>query len=93
MINVSSGALNKQLCMSIFMTGNNNPTIDEFVCSLRVFFLFFNVLQEAILTTLEAAASHSVIPRTFSGNSLVAEIHLQIFLVSPFFVSGEAVMG
>lgn len=36
------------------------------------------------MITLAAAASHSVIPRTFSGNSLAAEIHLQIFLVSPF---------
>lgn len=47
--------------------------------------LLFNVLKEAITITLAAvAASHSVIPRTFSGNSLVAEIHLQIYLVSPF---------
>lgn len=36
------------------------------------------------MITLAAAASHSVIPKTFSGNSLAAEIHLQIFSVSPF---------
>lgn len=36
------------------------------------------------MITLAAAASHSVTPKTFSGNSLAAEIHLQIFLVSPF---------
>ena len=36
------------------------------------------------MITLVAAVSHSVILRTFSGNSSAAEIHLQIFLVSPF---------
>lgn len=36
------------------------------------------------MITMAAVASHSVIPMTFSGNSLAAEIHLQIFLVSPF---------
>ena len=52
------------------------------------------VLQEAILIILEVAASHSVIPRMFSGNSLVAEIHLQMFLVSPFcFCSGQWLLG
>lgn len=65
-------------------------TFDEYLYSLWAL-LLFNVLQEAILITLEVAASHSVIPRTFSGNSLAAEIHLQIFLVS--FVSWEALMG
>lgn len=36
------------------------------------------------MITLEAAALHSVIQRTFSGNSSEAEIHLQICLVSVF---------
>lgn len=46
------------------------------------------------MNTLEVAASHSVIPRMFSGNSLAAEIHLQIFLVSPFcFCSGQLLLG
>lgn len=34
------------------------------------------------MITLAAVASHSVILRTFSGNSLAAEILLQIFWVS-----------
>lgn len=34
------------------------------------------------MITLAVVALHSVILRTFSGNSLVAEIHSQIFLVS-----------
>lgn len=44
------------------------------------------------MITLEAAALHSVIQRTFSGNSSEAEIHLQICLVSAFFVSGKALL-
>lgn len=60
-----------------------NTVFYECLCSLWAL-LLFHVLQEAILITSEAAASHSVIPRTFSGNSLVAEIHLQILLVSLF---------
>lgn len=41
------------------------------------------------MITLEAAALHSVIQRTFSGNSSEAEIHLQIFLVSAFLFLGR----
>ena len=44
---------------------------------------FLNVSQEATMITLAAAASHSEILRTFSGNSSEAEIHLEIFLVRP----------
>lgn len=40
------------------------------------------------MITLEAAALHSVIQRTFSGNSSEAEIHL-IFLVSAFLFLGR----
>lgn len=39
------------------------------------------------MITLVAAASHSVIPTTFSGNSLAAEILLQISLVSLFSIN------
>ncbi|XP_032360240.1 chaperone protein dnaJ 1, mitochondrial isoform X3 [Etheostoma spectabile] len=47
--------------------------------------------QEAIMITM-VAASHSVIPMTFSGNSLAAEIHLQIFLLmTPLTISSEVV--
>lgn len=53
-------------------------------CVVNELLMLFYVLQEAIMITLAAAASHSVIPKTFSGNSLAAEIHLQIFLVSLF---------
>lgn len=41
------------------------------------------------MTTSEAVALHSVIQRTFSGNSSEAEIHLQIFLVSAFLFLGR----
>lgn len=43
---------------------------------------FCHRVQEATFLTLEAAASHSETPMTFSGNSSAAEIHLQISLVS-----------
>ncbi|XP_031148719.1 dnaJ homolog subfamily B member 6b isoform X6 [Sander lucioperca] len=47
---------------------------------------------EAIMITMAAVASHSVIPMTFSGNSLAAEIHLQIFLLmTPLTISSEGV--
>lgn len=51
-------------------------------CKIYELYLFM-FSQEATTITLAAATSHSVIPRTFSGNSLVAEIRLQIFSVSP----------
>jgi len=41
----------------------------------------FYVFQGAIMTTSTAAASHSVILTTFSGNSSAAEIRLQTFSV------------
>lgn len=45
----------------------------------------FVSVQEATLVTSEAAALHSETQTTFSGNSLEAEIHLQISLVSAVF--------
>ncbi|KAA8580681.1 hypothetical protein FQN60_013639 [Etheostoma spectabile] len=51
----------------------------------------FQQEEEAIMITM-VAASHSVIPMTFSGNSLAAEIHLQIFLLmTPLTISSEVV--
>ncbi|XP_034717407.1 dnaJ homolog subfamily B member 6b isoform X8 [Etheostoma cragini] len=47
--------------------------------------------EEVIMITM-VAASHSVIPMTFSGNSLAAEIHLLIFLLmTPLTISSEVV--
>lgn len=46
---------------------------------------FFDVVFQADISTMETISmnhSHSAIPRTSLGSSLMAETHLQTFLVS-----------
>ena len=73
---------------------NSNTKITVHLYFLLIAAFTLNVcvsFQEVIIVTLVAAASHSEIPTTFSGNSSAAVIRLRPFLVSPFlFKSDEA---
>lgn len=66
------------------LSGTGGGKKNIFGCGERLLVQLMSVYyvsQEDILITSEEAASHSGILRMFSGNSLVAETHLQISLV------------